>query len=196
VHALLRHLEQRGFAGAPRFLGVDIAGRDVLSYLTGAVPRDLGEFSTAQCAAAARLLCALHGATAGSPLCGDAEVVCHGDASPCNAVFRDGLPYAFIDFDAAHPGRRRDDLGYAAWLWLNLGDEELSARRQGARLGAFIRAYGAFPLHDAVSAVLDAQAELSERSGAPLEVRAWAASCRAWTEQQRPALEMALASER
>ena len=27
VHALLRHLEDVGFAGAPRFLGVDSAGR-------------------------------------------------------------------------------------------------------------------------------------------------------------------------
>src|SRR5438270_7972799 len=35
VHALLRHLEQAGFAGAPRFLGVDDSGREVLSWIEG-----------------------------------------------------------------------------------------------------------------------------------------------------------------
>ena len=37
VHALLAHLESVGFAGAPRFLGVDEAGREVLSYIDGEV---------------------------------------------------------------------------------------------------------------------------------------------------------------
>ena len=35
VHALLRHLEARGFAGAPRVLGLDEQGREVLTYLPG-----------------------------------------------------------------------------------------------------------------------------------------------------------------
>src|ERR1700728_1371426 len=37
VHALLTHLESIGFEGAPRFLGIDRAGREVLSYLDGEV---------------------------------------------------------------------------------------------------------------------------------------------------------------
>ena len=35
VHALLRHLERVGFTGAPRALGIDDQGREVLSYLEG-----------------------------------------------------------------------------------------------------------------------------------------------------------------
>ncbi len=35
VHALLRHLETRGFAGAPRVLGRDEQDREVLTYLPG-----------------------------------------------------------------------------------------------------------------------------------------------------------------
>src|SRR4051794_29311814 len=35
VHALLCHLEDVGFPGAPRFLGVDEQGREVLSYVSG-----------------------------------------------------------------------------------------------------------------------------------------------------------------
>lgn len=36
VHALLRHLEAHGFEGAPRVLGVDEKGREMLSFLPGA----------------------------------------------------------------------------------------------------------------------------------------------------------------
>src|SRR5512139_786480 len=64
VHALLRHLEARGFSGAPRFLGTDSEGRDTLSFLPGDVPAELGHFSDAQLMAAARLLRQLHDATA------------------------------------------------------------------------------------------------------------------------------------
>jgi hypothetical protein len=35
VHALLRHLESVGFDAAPRVLGVDGQGREVLSYIEG-----------------------------------------------------------------------------------------------------------------------------------------------------------------
>ena len=35
THALLRHLADVGFAGAPRFLGIDEQGREVLSYVAG-----------------------------------------------------------------------------------------------------------------------------------------------------------------
>jgi hypothetical protein len=35
VHALLRHLEAREFAGAPRVLGTDEQDREVLTYLPG-----------------------------------------------------------------------------------------------------------------------------------------------------------------
>ena len=37
VHALLNHLEAVGFDGAPRYLGVDAAGREVLTYIEGEV---------------------------------------------------------------------------------------------------------------------------------------------------------------
>src|ERR1043165_2680255 len=35
VHALLRHLEARGFDAAPRAFGLDAQGREGLSYLAG-----------------------------------------------------------------------------------------------------------------------------------------------------------------
>lgn len=38
VHGLLRHLEAVGFDGAPRVLGIDEVGREVLSWVPGDVP--------------------------------------------------------------------------------------------------------------------------------------------------------------
>ena len=35
VAELLRHLEAKGFSGAPRFLGIDTKGREMLSFLEG-----------------------------------------------------------------------------------------------------------------------------------------------------------------
>jgi hypothetical protein len=35
THALLDHLEAAGFDGAPRYLGIDDRGREVLSYVPG-----------------------------------------------------------------------------------------------------------------------------------------------------------------
>jgi phosphatidylglycerophosphate synthase len=49
VHQLSNHLESNGFRGAPRFLGIDERKREILSFIPGDVPLDLGEFSDAVC---------------------------------------------------------------------------------------------------------------------------------------------------
>jgi hypothetical protein len=105
VHQLLKHLEAQGFAGAPRFLGIDSANREILSFIPGFVPDNLGEFLSKQLSSAARLLRAMHDATTNCDFRGGSEVICHGDASPCNCVFVDGVPTAFIDCGCA-PRRR------------------------------------------------------------------------------------------
>ena len=188
VRALLRHLETQGFVGAPRWLGSDSTGRDILTYLPGDVPPELGMLSTEQIKTGARLLRALHDASLEFEGLGPNVVVCHGDASPCNCVFRDGLPYAFIDFDAARVGDRREDIGYAAWLWLDFGNADLDPLQQGRRLGEFVAAYDADFL-DAVPAVIDAQTELSRRNGAPTSTREWASQCLRWSNDNRVTLE-------
>lgn len=112
-------------------LGVDGRGREVLTFIQEHVPPDLNCFSDEQLAEAAALIRRFHDATAGSRLAGDQEVVCHGDLSPCNAVFVEGVPRALIDFDAAAPGPRTLDLGYALWMWLNLGPNGPDCPRSG-----------------------------------------------------------------
>lgn len=190
IHELLNHLASQQFKGAPRYLGIDESNRESLSFISGYVPVELGEFSENQILAGARLLRALHEATKNSVLRGSSEVVCHGDASPCNCVFVEGIPSAFIAFDAAHAGSRLDDLGYAAWLWIDIGNVDISPERQGQRLSAFFAAYG-IETHEAVSAVIAAQSKLASRSSAPCGVRDWAEKCRDWTVLNRARLAAA-----
>jgi len=116
VAALLEYLERQGCSWAPRYLGRDSSGRDVLSYLPGHVPAKWRKFRDDQLRAAAAILRALHGATDRSVLAPNG-VVCHHDPGPNNFVFRDDVPVALIDFDTAAAGAALEDLGYMAWSW-------------------------------------------------------------------------------
>ena len=116
VGALLLHCERIGFTGVPRFLGVDDAGRDTLTFIPGCVGR-FKVFERLQIRKAAILLRSFHDATRGSALAGTKTVVCHNDLGPNNTVFQKGMPMAFIDFDFAAPGEPLEDIGYMAWLW-------------------------------------------------------------------------------
>ena len=69
------------------------------------------------------------------------KIMCHNDWGPPNAVFRNKLPYAIIDFDTIAPGLRLWDLGYSVWSWLDLGNPEYTADEQLRRLAVFADAY-------------------------------------------------------
>lgn len=130
VHALLVHLERVGFAGAPRFRGIDGRGRARLTYIEGetypaATPETLPELSLV---AIGRLIRRFHDATAGFVLpegvawahAAEREVpgehvVCHNDISPRNIVFRNGAPVALIDWDLASPAPRAWDVAHVVW---------------------------------------------------------------------------------
>lgn len=130
VGALLRHLAGVGADLAPRHLGVDAQGRQVLSYVAGRVPwrerEDEAFLADPALVRLAELVRRLHDACAGTALAGDAETVCHRDLSPKNTVYRDSpagpLPVAFVDWDLAGPGRRIEDVAFAGWHWAALGE--------------------------------------------------------------------------
>jgi hypothetical protein len=148
VHLLLQHLESVGFAGAPRFLGIDDRGREVLSYVEGICGADgsIGPGSGAHVWAMvvpdeglerfARSLRDYHDAVAGFSPPADSpwaigsgpprpgEVMCHNDIGPWNVVWRDATPVCFIDWDYAAPGPTIDDVAYALWWSIPFASDE------------------------------------------------------------------------
>jgi hypothetical protein len=160
IHALLRHLEDVGFSGAPRFLGIDEQGREVLGYIPGTtVLRPYPDWALTDEAlvSVAQLLRAYHGAVAGfdprahewpasppEPFAGG--LVSHNDPNLDNVVFREGRAVGLIDFDLASPGSRLWDVACAARMWAPLRPDPaiLDARRGRAfaRFRLFLDAYG------------------------------------------------------
>ncbi len=155
VHELLLRLEAEGFTAAPRFLGLDDQGREILSYIEGVCGNDgvvqgveRGAEVWALVAdedglrAFARLLRHFHDATGGS--------WCHGDYTPWNVVWVNREPVGIIDWDYAVPGPPMDDVAYALRWCIPFADDEecLRWRRFDAppdrrrRLAIFAEAYG------------------------------------------------------
>jgi aminoglycoside phosphotransferase (APT) family kinase protein len=125
-----------------------------------------------------RVIRRYHDATAGSALAGQREVVCHNDLSPCNFVFRGGVPVGIIDFDAASPGVRLQDIGYAIFLWLNLGADVPSPDEQARRIELFCDAYGVElggQVIEAVVAAVTANIERLKVDGRLEDVEWWKA---------------------
>lgn len=138
VAGFLRHLEAVGFAGAPRHLGVDQQGREILSWIDGDValppfPSWVG--SEAILLGVARLQRDLHTAArdfrappdavwdrANLADRGPASIVCHNDLCIENVVVRDGRVVAFIDFDFAAPADPLHDIAIAARHWIPIRD--------------------------------------------------------------------------
>ncbi len=91
VTGLLGQFERRGWPGAPRFLGTDERGREMLRYIEGraavssearaAVRTDDSLVRVAQ------LVQAFHDLTHGTPQAGEQDVVCHNDLAPKNTVY-------------------------------------------------------------------------------------------------------------
>src|SRR4051795_10805607 len=152
THALLRHLADVGFPGAPRFLGVDRAGREVLSYIPGTAitpPYPAWALTDEALVSVATLLRAYHRAVSAfdpgphawpasppAPFAG--ELISHNDGNLDNVVFRDGRAVALIDFDLASPGSRVWDVACAARLWAPLRPERyIDDARRGRALDRF-----------------------------------------------------------
>lgn len=126
VHALLAHLHSVGFHGAPRALGIDARGREVLTFIPGtpAWPDQFRQLDDdGQLRRAIDLIRDFHDAVTGFapppgarwqaliPADGD-EIIAHHDLAPWNLVIG-GQQWAFIDWDTAAPGTRLWDLAYA-----------------------------------------------------------------------------------
>ena len=119
VDALLRHFEAVGFDGAPRALGRDERGREVLSFVEGEPALAAGSRRRSRALRARARCCggcttprpgssrrptarvALRAARAAAAA---VSVICHNDLFPPNVIFRDGSPVALIDWDLVRAG--------------------------------------------------------------------------------------------
>lgn len=151
VDALLLHLHRVGFDGAPRPLGRDAQGRQVLEYVPGDVGDPAGTYPTENLPAIGALLRDYHAAVVDfSPpepavwnrviLPDTEEIVCHHDVAPWNLV-RSTRGWVLIDWDSAAPGSRLWDVAYAAQSMAGLNatrTPQVAARR----LAAFVDGYG------------------------------------------------------
>jgi Phosphotransferase enzyme family len=183
VQALLSYIRQQGCEFVPQPLGLDDEGREVLSFIEGDVPDDLGNYDDDVLITAARLIRTYHDASSGFVSVSELEVICHNDLSPCNFVFREGKPLGIIDFDTAAPGSRVMDLGYAVWLWLDLGNDDLSVKEQKRRFELFLEAYGENNLKSVVEAMLLRQSIIiaeGKRLG-KIAMMTWAEESYQWT---------------
>ena len=135
VHALLGYLEASKFGSAPRFLGTDGNGREILSELPGRPCLGPELDGGVLLAGAARLVRDYHDLVAGwSYLAGGwqrapradvgAEVICHNDLAPWNFLHERGKVTGLVDWDVAAPGARAWDLAYFAYRWVPLAAPE------------------------------------------------------------------------
>ena len=164
VHALLQHLADNGFTGAPRPLGFDEQGREVLTFLPGETvggrrPRPGWVRADDTLDQVARWLRDCHQAVAGFvPPPGAVWrgggswtrglIVGHNDTSPDNAAWQAGQLTGFFDWDFAGPVPPGWDLAFAAFSWVPLdtrpylaeGFTDLEALPR--RLSRFLATYG------------------------------------------------------
>lgn len=180
VQHLLRHLEDKGFDGAPRALGSDERGREMLPYIEGEVgffdatgTDPPGLWSDQTLVEAATMLRGFHDATIDfvppDPACwqlvypdpGQHDVICHNDFAPYNCVFDGGHIRAVIDFDTAGPGPRRWNVALAAYRFVPLVPDEALASfglsqpvDQASRLRLFCDDYGLAERHAFVDLVV------------------------------------------
>ncbi|MGI8406144.1 MAG: phosphotransferase enzyme family protein [Thermomicrobiales bacterium] len=179
VHALLHHLDEAGFDEAPKVLGIDDDGREVLSFMEGetvgwidwpAFMRDedgliqLGR-TLRRYHDTVRSFVPPASAVWRNPIARelkDAELVRHGDFSPFNTVWQDGQLTGVIDWDFAQPGSALDDLAYLAWYAVPLSEEK-RVRDYGfagevdraRRIRALCEAYGGYSPSEVVTGAID-----------------------------------------
>lgn len=182
VHALLQHLESRGFRGAPRVRGFDDQQREILTYLpgetTGATrPWPAWTRSDETLVAVAAWLRRYHRAVADfeqpagtrwrltDARAGAGEIVCHNDVAPYNVAWRGDGNLGVFDWDVASPGPPEQDVAFSAWNFVPLWDDAhcraLGWERpveRSTRLRAFLDAYG-----------LEGRAGFVERIGARMQ---------------------------
>lgn len=139
IHKLLNHLHNKGFNYAPKFLGIDEKGREILSFIegeSGNYPLKDYMWSDDVLIEIAKMIRLYHDSVSdfsfddswqsidNTPQ--QFEVLCHNDFAIYNIVFNHERPRGIIDFDVAGPGPRLWDIAYTLYTCVPLSRYYLS----------------------------------------------------------------------
>ncbi|MEU8243335.1 phosphotransferase [Actinoplanes missouriensis] len=165
VTALLKHLEDAGFDGAPAPRGTDEQGREILTLLPGEtlgdeLPWPAWTHSDETLWQVAQWLREYHAVVAGFEPPPDAVwrkggawepglIIGHNDAAPCNAVWSGERVTGFYGWDFAGPVTVEADLAFTVFAWVPLSAREVAAAEgftafadRPRRLRLMLDAYG------------------------------------------------------
>lgn len=139
IHKLLKHLENKGFRYAPKFLGIDEKGREILTFIEGEAgnyPLKEYMWSDDVLIEVAKMLRLYHDSVSDFPYddCWQSidntpeqyETLCHNDFAIYNIIFNHKKPIGIIDFDLAGPGPRLWDIVYTLYTCVPLSRFYLS----------------------------------------------------------------------
>jgi Ser/Thr protein kinase RdoA (MazF antagonist) len=151
VDAVLEYLCSVGVAAAPRPLGRDEQGRQVLEYVPGEIGAESGTYAMSELFSIGQMLAQAHQALARFvPPAGAVwnrvippdreELICHNDVAPWNLV-RSSRGWVLIDWDATAPSSRLWDLAYAAQSMAGLRADR-PVPEAAERLRVFVDGYG------------------------------------------------------
>ncbi len=157
VHRLLAHVQDEGLRGAPRVLGLDARGREVLDYLPGTVADVLTD---AQLADLTRWARELHATVEGFRDDGPwrffgapaPTLVAHNDLAPYNVCFEGDRLTGVFDWDLAGPSTPLLELAHLAWNGIPLL-REVPVADVARRIELMATAYGGPGARDLLAAV-------------------------------------------
>jgi hypothetical protein len=154
-------VEDHGFGFAPRFLGMDEQGRDILSYLEGHAWLSSGsELSDELLVQTARVIRSYHDVTAGSALAQGHEIVAHNEPGPHNTIIQENRLIGFIGWDDAVPGTQLRDLANAVYNYVDVSHwANQTAGEQARRIQLMCSAYG---WNDPIILINDFDADLQQ----------------------------------
>ena len=134
---------------APRALGRDEFGRQIVEYVEGTIAQDRMPLDSYDLRRVGRMIRQIHDASESIPFpvewntlipADNPNLMCHNDLAPWNLVI--GERWVFIDWDGAAPSTRLWDLAYAAQAFGRLSEGEPVASA-AVRLRAFVDGYEA-----------------------------------------------------
>ena len=176
IHTLLAFLNDNGFTEAPKVLGFDEKGREVLQFIEGeeaSRPWPQTLCTGNGIAQAGKLLRKYHDTVVdfkppnnavwrlGKIKKKPSQIIRHGDLGPWNFIWHVDMLTGLIDWDFAYPGERIDDLAQMAYYFVPLRGEE-GWREAGfklrpnfkSRLNALVTSYGMFSVDELLESVV------------------------------------------